>query len=373
MDVQFTYDTQPQVMEAVVAGTGVVSHSANLRAVYVSTGGTASGASCRFTSKFYVPYTPGNSQLVFLTGALNPDNVSMANSYTEIGYGDDKNGIGFRMDANGVSVFIRTTISGTTSLVQYYQDEWQAAKSGVDWTKSQIFGMDVQSLAVGRVRFFLDRAGVVIPIHSIRNDNIRTGPYWQMASLPIYWMAHNSALAGVTARVLAVCGTVKSEGGGSLFSMPGFPFTAYTTSAHTISSTLVPIISICNAATINSLTNRQITIPTLLDVFALSQPIMVRVLLNPTSLTTVSWVAAGSNSGVQYDVSATAVSGGTVISSFYVTADNRGGSSGVDLTGRVPLSLDFAGTSSAVLTVAAIRAGAVDATAHATISGREIR
>jgi hypothetical protein len=72
-----------------------------------------------------------------------------------------------------------------------------------------------------------------------------------------------------------------------------------------------------------------IVVPTAFDVFGLQQAAFVyRVVLNPT-LTNDDWTSAGTDSSVEYDISATALSGGTVISQGIFIGSNKGGAAQV--------------------------------------------
>jgi hypothetical protein len=69
-----------------------------------------------------------------------------------------------------------------------------------------------------------------------------------------------------------------------------------------------------------------IVIPTAFDVYGLQQAAFVyRVILNPT-LTNADWTSAGTDSTVEYDLSATALSGGKTITQGIFVGSNKGGS-----------------------------------------------
>lgn len=370
-DSVFTNDKLPLLFDEIVAGDGAATHDANLRAVYLSTGGTSSGSAATLRQKFYNPYTPGNSQFIAITGTLNPDDADFTNCVAEIGYGDAANAVGFRYTSTGASVFVRSSISGTAAdLTEVAQASWDAPVADVDWTKSQIFLIDFQSLAVGRIRFYMDRGGVLVKVHEITNDNERVGPYWQGASLPVYWSVENTDVANETCRVLAICSTVKSEGGVDLVDLPGFPFSASRAALLTVSTTLLPVLSIQVQTNINSIANRSLVFPESVEVYCDDQPAEFRIVLNGT-LTGASFGSVSSNSGVYVDTTASAISGGRTLSTFYAAAGNRGGVQRTDIAGRIPLSVNA--TTNDILTVAAVRAGGVNANVKAALDWREVR
>ena len=171
----------------------------------------------------------------------------------------------------------------------------------------------------------------------------------------------------------AICATVKSEGGGGLLDLDGFPFAAGNgATTKTVSTTLIPLASIQLKTTFNSLANRGLVLPQAYS-FVTDQPIYYEIRINPT-LTGASFASVDANSIVNVDVAATAVTGGRVIASGYVGAGGqRAGGTEKGITSKIPLSVDYAGTTGDILTICAIRAGAQNAAAGASIEWREIR
>lgn len=377
VDSTFTYDKQPLLFDEVLVGTGLATFDSNLRAVYLSTGGAVASNSATLRLHYNTPYTPGNSQFIALTGNLNPDNISnWTNIKAEIGYGNANNAVGFRYDATGASIFLRSSISGAaTDLVVVKQSDWNVNKvADTDWTKSQIFMIDFQSLGVGRIRFYLDRDGDAILVHSIQNDNTRVGPYWQLGSLPPYWSIENTGVAGATGRVLAICCTVKSEGAPNLDDLPGFPFSASNiASPKTVSNTLVPVLTVQLKTTISGIINRGLV--RIEDVSLMgTNPFHWQLIANPT-LSGESYSSVNTNSICNYDVTASGISGGRVILAGYVGggAGNTRSSFATPITGKIPLSINSEGTLGDKITIAAIRVGNSDSAVSAAINWQEIK
>lgn len=376
VDTVFSYDKQPLLFDEVKAGAGVATFDSNLRAVYLSTGGTTASNSVALRLHYHVPYTPGNSQFIAITGNLNPDNVTnWTNLRAEIGYGSANNGVGFRYDSNGCSIFLRSSISGSAQdLVLVKQANWNVnTVSNVDWTKSQIFMIDFQSLAVGRIRFYLDRAGDAILVHEIVNDNVRVGPYWQNGSLPPYWSVENTGTAQATGRILAICCTVKSEGAPDLDEIPGFPFSfSNVASAKTVSSSLVPVLTIQLKPTFSGLINRGLVRIEDISVMG-TNPFHWRLIKNAT-ISGANFTSVDVDSICNGDTSATTISGGiTILSGYQGTAAGSRGSASIPLTGKVPLAVNSAGTTGDTITLAAIRVGSQDAAVSAAVNWQEIR
>jgi hypothetical protein len=136
------------------------------------------------------------------------------------------------------------------------------------------------------------------------------------------------------------------------------------TTTKTLSSTLIPIIS---------LRKKSENIRSLVKLFKLhfaatnNHPFHWRLLHN-TTLTSASWVQASSTSICEYDVSATALSGGEVLLSGYVfSGDSQDLSSYIS---RLNLGSTISGTSD-IVTIAGVRLGNNDSTGVAALMFEE--
>lgn len=328
LDVEFIYDKQPDFFDEITNGASAdVSHNANTRDLTLSVGTTTNGEYATMRSH-PCPYTPGNSQLIDLTGVM------------------DLAGIG----GGTAEVFLRSNISGTpTDLETVAQASWEnlTEASDVDWADSHILMMDFQSLKVGSIRFWLVQNGAPVLLTQINNDNTRDSGYWQLASLPAYWRIYNTASATVmemgygdennaiglrytlasadaTATMKAICCTVKSEGGLDLDNLEGLIRAAdMGVTEKNVSTTLIPLISIKLRETFNSLPNLGLVAPKGFS-FQTSDKVRV-VVLEDASLTNDSFADVDTdNSIVQVDTAATAVSGGKVLYSDYIPAESTG-------------------------------------------------
>ena len=184
----------------------------------------------------YCIYQPGKSLLFMATGILYPGN---ANYTTRIGYFDNiipltnpliiRNGLYFEHSGGVYSVNIKNNT--TTTIVQA---DWNIDKlngtglSGLtlDFTKTQLFVMDMEWLGVGRVRFGFYVYGKIQYCHQVTNINILTEPYTNTINLPVCYSIHNSSATATPANNFTqICSTVISEGG---YSPLGRPFSIST-------------------------------------------------------------------------------------------------------------------------------------------------
>lgn len=376
-DVEFIYDKQDDIVDEVTSGGATAVHNANSRDVILNIINANSGTAVALYG-YDVPYTPGNSQLINITGTLN--NAAIANG--------------------SASLFLRSTVSGATVETVYNQADWNInTVPDVNWAYSQILAMDFQSLKVGRIRFGLVRNGVSVLIHQIFNDNIRNTGFWQLPSLPVYWRIYNVDVNQVptytymemgygdtlnaiglryqipinaNATMRAICASVKSEDGKSIDDLPGFNrAVSRQNTPLAVSTTLIPVLSIRPAATFQGLANHALYIPTGYSILA-DNPLRYRILYHPT-LTNAAWVAVdATHSGMEYDVSATAVAGGVVIDEDYFATNRNSLNVLGGALGREELHLSRDGTQD-ILTIAAIRTSTNNASTYAALKWKEIR
>lgn len=358
-DNQFQYDKNSRFWDESVSGTGVITHLPNESSLQLSTGGTASGAKAATRTRRYFRYQPGKSQLVTMTGTLG---TGKANVRSRVGYFDDNNGVFFEQDGTTLRVVRRTKTSGSVVDNQIDQSSWNVDKfdgtgpSGItiDTSKAQIFLIDFQWLGVGKIRFGFDIDGDILVCHEIDNANSLTKVYMTTANLPLSYEIENTGTAASSTNLIQICSSVQSEGGRSEFDSAGRLFSTFNSSDKAINaSTTIPILSVRLKSTFNSITNRGSIFPVLVDLLS-STTTAATILLN-ASLTGASWSSVNSSSIVESDQSATAVTGGIPLSTRFVPSGGNAQSTAGDLPlFRDPLTLSADGTSSDILTIAAI-------------------
>ena len=376
LDVEFVYNKQTDYFDE-ITNNGTVTHNANARDLTLSISDANNGTYATMRS-YPAPYTPGNSQLIDITGVL------------------DLAGIG----GGTAELFVRSNITGSVVETTYAQSTWDNATTGVDWEQSHILSIDFQSLKVGRIRFALVQNGLSVGLKEVDNDNVRNTGYWQLASLPSYWRLHTTGgitymemgygdesnaiglrykvTANASATMKAICTTVKSEGGLDLFELGGLPRSIDSAqTAKTVSTTLIPLLSIRCRSTFNSLTNLCIVFPKGFSVLT-DQNIRAVILIDPT-LTGASWTNVDTNnSAVEYDVTASAVSNGVTIAGGYFSSaggtspGSARAASAQGLLGKTVLWSRL-GSQTGILTIAAIRTGGSDASVLSTLQWEEIR
>lgn len=321
-DSAMQYGTYPLLWESALTGGGTAVFVANQSAVRLRV--ATSGDIVVRQSHQYIRYQPGKSQLVFMTGTLG---ALTANTRQRLGYFDAQNGVFFEQDGTNVKVVQRSFVTGSIVDTPIIQSAWNIDKfdgtgpSGtvLDTSKSQIFVIDLQWLGVGRVRFGFDVKGRIFYCHQILNANTNAGVYMSTADLPMRYENQATGAIGGNVDMFQFCSSVVSEGGFDVITGPGLTNTANNGITAISVTTRRPVLSIRPKATFNGLVNRGSIIPENYQVLVASTTILVELVYQGT-LTGASFASVDANSIAESDVSATAISGGTVIDSFYISA-----------------------------------------------------
>lgn len=330
-DLSYLNDKQPLYVEELLQSGATTTHLPNEAAVRMNVTTTVGSRAVRQTKRYF-KYQPGKSLLVMLTGVL----IESVNSTirSRIGFFDDAtdktvdaggNGIFFQYSGGVFSIVKRSYTSGAQVDTVVNQGSWSEGdqlnglgQSGVtfDPTKAQIFWMDLEWLGVGSVRCGIVVDGKFITLHKFHHANIISSVYMTRASLPVRYEIEKTS-AGAAGSMKQICATVISEGG---FKDTGRVLSRAMTSTRSINTTSVPIMSLklANGYNRGSLKVRYA------DLMSTSNQSIIYQIVYGATLTGANWLNHDVvNSGVQYDLSATAYSGGRVIESGFMTSQNR--------------------------------------------------
>jgi hypothetical protein len=326
-DSQNRFAADNQFSDSTVNGASI-TYDSNASTVLLSADTTSGSKAVRQTYRVF-PYQPGKSLEVFATFVMA---AAQTNLRQRVGYFNTGNGLFFQVYNTTKSFVLRTNTSGTPSDARTVnQADWNGDKldgtgaSGLilDPTKAQILYMDFEWLGVGSVRcgFVID--GQVIICHTFNNANDLDKVYMSTAILPVRYEIEAVSTMATGATMKQICSTVISEGG---FEQISIDHVARRTSVLTTinnAANFIPVVSIRLASTALGavvLPNRIQFLPTT------SQNYEIALLKNPT-LTGATWAATvPSDSNVEFDVAATAISNvGTIVQTDYVTSSGSGG------------------------------------------------
>lgn len=311
---------------------GTATYEVLESAVLLSVGTTAGSKVTRETKRVFA-YQPGKSLLVLNTFAMNTPKDGLLQ---RVGYFGISGGATLGIPANGVYVqqdgltlSLCLASQSLNTITKVEQSSWNGDKfdgsgaSGrtLDVGSANIFWTDIEWLGVGDVRtgFFVDGRPVVA--HTFHNDNVHPTTYMTTAVLPIRYELENKTAQASGSTMHQICSSVMSEGGYEGFSRRyniskngsdptalasqdvQYPMIAIRLNSNRLDSVIIPSnISIVLEPGLN---NKPVTV-------------QYRILLNPT-LTGNTWTTHF-NGNVDYNITATAVTGGTDIVGGYISS-----------------------------------------------------
>ena len=328
-DSQNRYAADDQ-FDTAITGSGSTTFLPNEATVRMDIG-TASGDEVVRQTYRSFPYQPGKGLTFLATFVMNGPKAGLRQ---RIGYFNTGNGAFLQRDGTTVSFVLRSSslpTPGTPSDINTVdQADWNVdpmdgtGPSGrvLDLTKDQILYMDFEWLGTGDVRcgFYVDGEPAIC--HIFHNDNVNTSVYMTTAILPVRYEVTNTATTASASFLKQVCSSVINMGG---YEQTSSEHVARRSTKRTgFSTTFVPLVSVRLAAGREgavALINRAQVMPTVTQYYEV-------VVLKNATLTGASWVAVPSDSNLQYDETATAVTGGTIMSQEYISSTTQSRAAG---------------------------------------------
>jgi hypothetical protein len=313
------------------SGTATVTYNSNSSTFNLAIG-AANGDSIIRETKRVFPYQPGKSLLIFNTFAMN---TPKSNLRQRVGFFGASNGIFFEVSGTTLNMVIRSSSTGTLTEDRVAQSSWNGDRlngaggttnpSGItlDPSRSQIFYVDVEWLGVGSVRCGFIINGVFYTCHTFHHANQPSNPaydnkltYMTTATLPIRYEITNIGATASPSQMTQICSSAISEGGYNSFGTTQTAGTGTTQKRLSNANTYYPVVSIRLASTrLDS-----IVFPRQIDVLSPSVNYYRWTLLQNATLTGSTWAGTSPTGTVQYDLAATAISGGIEIQTGYASA-----------------------------------------------------
>jgi hypothetical protein len=313
-------------------GTNSTStHESYSGAVVMSIETAANAAVYRESSRVF-SYQPGKSLLILQTFVMDH---SQLGKRTRIGYFDTNNGLFLeRQDSNIYFVKRSTSQTGSPVDTRVAKDQWNlnrldgtdAGKITLDLSTAQIFFTEIEWLGVGSVTqgFVID--GQFVPCHrwDWANQAGSTSSYMATACLPVRAEIENISETTSTSQLKLICTSVISEGGFELRGRPlsvGHDLTGYLMSGNT--QKLYPLLSI----RLKSTRTGAVVLPRNFSLAVKDAAMYKFQLISGPKTTGGDWLSAGSNSSVEYNLSATGFdSTGTVLETGFIASSNQSSS-----------------------------------------------
>jgi hypothetical protein len=318
-DSQNRYIKDPQFDEA-LTGSGTATLVANEGTVDMDIT-TASGDKVIRQSKRRFPYQPGKSLFVMATFVLG---AAQTNLRQRVGYFDTDNGVFLQQDDAELSFVLRSYVTGSVSDARKVaKSSWNVdkfdgtgpSKLTLDITKAQIVFFDFEWLGVGSVRCGFVVNGKLYLAHVFHNANSISTTYMTTAILPVRYEIEAKAAIASAAKLKQICSTVISEGG---YQQLSYRHWARMTTAATVGTSFEPLVSIrLNANRLGA-----IVLPAQYSVLAIDSNNYEVALIRNATLTGASYTT-GTFSNVDFDVAATALTGGTIVDVAHLASTNQ--------------------------------------------------
>jgi len=289
---------------------------------------SASGSEViRETTKVF-SYQPGKSLLVLTTFVMSP---AKTNLRQRVGYYGVNNGLYVQLNNSTLSFVERSLVTGVVTESVVNQSSWNVDKmdgtgpSGItlDITKAQILFMDIEWLGLGTVRMGFVINGNFYVCHKFHHANVIASTYITTASLPLRYEITNTGATSGASTLKQICSTVLSEGGYQLNGLQqaiGIPITTPKNLA--VAGTFYPIVSLRLKTSPDRLDG--IVICTAISVVATSTGVYNWQVIASGTTTGGSWVSAGANSAVNYNITGTSFTGGRILASGFFSVSNQG-------------------------------------------------
>ena len=182
--------------------------------------------------------------------------------------------------------------------------------------------MDIEWLGLGSVRcgFVID--GKLIHCHTFHHANYITSTYITTASLPLRYEIKNTGTTASSSTMAQVCSTAISEGGYELRGLQQSVGLAINAPKDlTTAATEYPVLSI----RLKSDHLDAIVILTALSLLAITNNANYKWKVVQSCTTSGgTWSNVSSDSGVEYNTTATSVTGGRIVASGYTNGSNQG-------------------------------------------------
>ena len=303
-----------------LGGGGTTGYLVNESTVTLNVGTASGDYVYRETNKVF-PYQPGKALTVMQTFVMAP---TKPNLRQRVGYFSRENGVYLQMLGNEISIVRRDFTSGELSELVVPKSEWNVDKMDgngpsrvtLDLTQAQILFSEYEWLGVGSVKVGFAIDGQFLTVHQFNHSNKRNKVYMTTATLPVRYEIENVGVTTSASTLKQICVTVLSNGGYSrqteLWSAPRAALLA------NVGTTFMPISAIRMAP---GRTDSVIKLARAAVVTTTQDSFEFAVFKNPT-LTGGEWITH-STGNVQYNTTATGVSGGILVRQAFMSGSNQ--------------------------------------------------
>ena len=308
----FQYGKETDIWDEEVTGGGAAVHNPDASNITMSVGSAAGDKVIRQT-RAVMRYIPGRTSTISFAIRLE---TPVAGVRRRFGIFDAENGAFFEDNGGVYSYVIRSKTSGSVVENRVLRDDWNGDKLDgngfsrhiADPTKQHMIHIEYEWYGAGQVKFAWVIDGETIISHTFNHANVLDKVWCSTPFLPIRVELENVTGAAGTHYIYQGSNSLISEGEPEKLGILVSQATATTGRTMASSNTYYPILSMRLKS--NNLTG--IVLPRSLQVATNDNTnVFWRLVRNPT-LTGASWTNhADPDSFTEFDLSATAMTGGT--------------------------------------------------------------
>jgi hypothetical protein len=308
-----------------ITGTASATHQPYLGMVQLSVGGTTGDQIIRQTRRVQ-RYLPGRANEASFSVIL--DGVS-AGIRTRFGVFDEYNGAYFEHDGDDYNVVIRRNTASGIEEERIARVDWNQDKldgtgpSGIigDPTAIQMLVIEYEWYGAGQVDFKFVIDNNAHSVHQINHANRHDHTWASYGSFPIRYELTNVTGATGTHTMNQGSHSFLTEGTTTLLGRQlsiSSPLTGYNLAT---ARTFYPVL----AVRLKSTALNSVVIPDEYSAGLLDKTDMfIRVMERVTSVTGGTWVSAGDESPIEYNITATSFTGGDITSTTFVSEKQMG-------------------------------------------------
>jgi len=368
----FQYDKSPSAWDEAVVGTGVGEWDPDGRHVHL--GVFETGDEVIRQTRNVMRYTPSRGTQISI--ALNFKG-HVPGLRKRAGIFDENNGVFFESDGTELWAVIRSSVSGTPVERRVRQSDWNrdklngvgSSKATLDLSKVQMIVLDYEWYGAGQVNVGFVIENYYIVVHEFYHGNMFDSTWSATPFLPIRLELTNVSAGSGTWYMEQYSASQVEEGEAMDQGISRNVITPLEGKTLSVADTWYPVISI----RIQSDKLNSVVIPTYFAIATSDNTLLHYRLTRNATLTGAVWTPHSiADSVVEYDTSATGVSGGTAINSGFVPGGTNPGA--MELNGHATYQLGRTnmGTASDIWTLQ-VASSVGNKTAHGTINWVEQR
>jgi hypothetical protein len=305
----------------ITTGGASVAYSLNESTDLLSVG-TASGDKVYRESKKVFPYQPGKALTVMQSFVMAPAQTGLRQ---RVGYFSRQNGVYLQQNGTQVSIVRRYYTGGSLQEEVVNQSSWNIdpmnglgpSRLVLNLAKSQILFTEYEWLGVGSVKVGFAINAQFITVHQFNHANILDKVYMTTATLPLRYEIENTAATTAPSTMKQICATVLSNGGYDR--KPEIWSASRVTLFQNVSTTFVPLAAVRLAS------GRMDSVVQIarINVATTTNTLFEWGLFRNSGLTGGTWVQNTPSQDTEYNITATAMTDGTIIGRGFLAGSNQ--------------------------------------------------